>query len=234
MQTAGDLLQVAGNATFGGGDETGLLTTGSLQVGGNFDQTGGSSPSSFVASGTHATDLAGLNPTVTFTDPAASHFQDMNWGGIGGTLTMGSDIKVLGNYNSPDGLASMVGNGHSLTAGSLFSGGLNVDNMPIIIDQPVAGSINLFGITFTNMPTTATQITIRYPGQVGGVTLSSIVFSPLNSGDTGFYLDATDTDGPSPDILTVNVSHDPDPAGGQTAGSFHTKTTGGAVVNWLP
>ena len=57
MTNPADLVQVTGNGAFGGGDETGLLTAGVLQVLGNFSQTSGSDPTSFLASGTHRTVL---------------------------------------------------------------------------------------------------------------------------------------------------------------------------------
>ncbi len=234
MTSANDQLSVGTDALFAGGNETGRLTAGFLQIAGDFSQFNLSSPASFVASGTLLSQLNGLNPTVTFTDPGTSHFQDLTWGGIGGTLQMGSDITVLGTYNSPDGTSNMAGNGHAFTATVFFSNGLNVDNMPIILDQQAGGSMNLFGITFTNMPTNATQVTIRSPGQAGGVSFSSMVFSPLTTGDTGFYIDAVDTDGASPDILTITVDHDPSPAGGPTRGAAHTNTDAVSVVNWQP
>src|SRR5690242_21962798 len=46
-----------GDVTFAGGDETNLLTQGTLVVQGQFTQTSASTPKSFVASGAHMTVL---------------------------------------------------------------------------------------------------------------------------------------------------------------------------------
>ncbi|MBK8003718.1 MAG: hypothetical protein IPK12_07145 [Gemmatimonadetes bacterium] len=57
MQLAADTVTVGRDALFDGANQTGLLTAGVLQVAGNFTQAATSVPTSFVASGTHLTEL---------------------------------------------------------------------------------------------------------------------------------------------------------------------------------
>ncbi len=72
MTNAADALIVA-NATFGGGNETGLLTAGNLFVTGNFTQASGST--SFIAAAAHTTTLNGTAAqTVNFANPFPSTF----------------------------------------------------------------------------------------------------------------------------------------------------------------
>ena len=234
MDDPGSQLVVGGSAFFAGGDETGKLTAGTLQVAGDFDQIGLTSPSSFAASGGHITNLTGLNPTVTFTNPGPAHFSNLFWGGIGGTLTLGSDVTVLNDYSAPDGQAAMAGNGFSFTTGTFFSGGLNADNMPIVIDQPVHGIFTgVFGLTFTNMATTATQLTIRDPGNGNAITLDLVAFDSLSTGATGLYLSVEDTDLNDAIPLSVNLTgatpNDPTNGG---ADQFYLKVTGTEAIDW--
>jgi alpha-tubulin suppressor-like RCC1 family protein len=73
MNNAADALTVTGNVTFGGGNETGLLTAGNLFVTGNFTQASGST--SFIAAAAHTTKLNGTAAqTVNFANPFPSTF----------------------------------------------------------------------------------------------------------------------------------------------------------------
>jgi len=67
MADPAGVLSVGGTATFGGGSTVGLLTAGTLDLRGSFTQTGGTSATSFAASGTHLTHFN--NPGFTEMDP---------------------------------------------------------------------------------------------------------------------------------------------------------------------
>ena len=73
MNNAVDAFTVTGNVTFGGGNETGLLTAGNLFVTGGFTQASGST--SFIAAAAHTTTLNGtVAQTVNFANPFPSTF----------------------------------------------------------------------------------------------------------------------------------------------------------------
>ena len=72
MNQAGSTLTTTGGAGFGGGDETGKLTAGTLSVGGNFTEGGGSS-TEFNAGTAHTLILNGsVAASLTMTNPTTS------------------------------------------------------------------------------------------------------------------------------------------------------------------
>ncbi|HKV76138.1 MAG TPA: hypothetical protein VJN95_16590 [Gemmatimonadales bacterium] len=99
MDTPGDQLNVALNATFDGGDETDVLTTGILRVAGNFTQASTNSPHSFLAGSPHQTIFSGSTPQViAFADTLQSGFGDLTINGTGG-VTVSSLPLVNGALN---------------------------------------------------------------------------------------------------------------------------------------
>ncbi|HEX9728791.1 MAG TPA: hypothetical protein VGA37_09835 [Gemmatimonadales bacterium] len=150
MDAATDSLVVTGNATFDGGSTDGLLSAGTLLVGGDLSQTSTNSASSFRASGTHLTVLDGAAPqTVTFDAPSAgeSRFQDLDvtntssvafasTGHVEGAMDVSSSIAVSGSDSlrvmGAGGLTTAVGGSLTVpvleTRGALAIGGtLTVD-----------------------------------------------------------------------------------------------------------
>ncbi|HXI19549.1 MAG TPA: hypothetical protein VNH46_00605, partial [Gemmatimonadales bacterium] len=234
-------ITVTGDVTFDGGDETGLLTAGQMVLSGNFKQLATSSTSSFAASGTHQVLFQNASPTITFADPVKSGFQELEIVS-GGTVTLGSNVRVNGIV---DGNNSGFSGGYTgtfkaavaplgLAATWLWSGNTVMDGVTLSLTDPTGSQGTLTNITFQNLPTTATQLSLSHPGAAGFTyTMTGITFMPLGTGANGLYLDVTDYDGVSP-VLQVSVSHDPDPAGGPTAGAAHTQTDGIAQVTWLP
>ncbi len=241
MVNPGDALFIDGNATFDGGNQLGFMTDGFLSVSGNFTQLATSSGDSFHPSGNHTTEMDGSLtgiPTVTFATPGlvpgTSHFQNFIWSGTpGGSLTLGSDILAHGNVEL-DGcgddcpVGPLLGNGHTLTAGQVAAAtGTVMDDLPLIIQQQVPAAVFLGSMTFQNLPTSATQITVNAFGDPVNSSFSGINFMPLTSGATGFYVSATDLDGASPSPLIIDILGN-DPGNGP---SF-TQVAGGATVNW--
>ncbi len=108
------------------------------------------------------------------------------------------------------------------------SGPLRLDCTRLVVDDPAGlNSFGLNGVSFTNLPTNVTQLTIRHPGLAAGNFLTGQVdFVQLNAGDTGHYVDVVDTDGSSP-LLVVDIPQ-PHVANGP---AFET-TSGGASVIW--
>ena len=125
MTQPGSALSTTGSASFAGGSETGLLTTGTLTVGGNFSEGGGST-SAFVASSGHTTVLNGSVATnFSFTDPstssfgaliindpagvtALSNFLAYNTTMTAGILTSTFGASIFGTLTDPSGLLQVA------------------------------------------------------------------------------------------------------------------------------
>jgi hypothetical protein len=240
MSTSGGLLDVGLDAIFAGGSTDGLLTAGTLRIGGAFDQIGSNSPQSFAANPGHLTviGLGGFGDTVdiTFTTPGPtqSHFGDLSEDLFGATFRLNSDVVALGNLSGGDGFGgSLLGAScpvvFTITRFST-SGPLELDCVQLVVDDP--GGTNIFGIngiTFTNLPTDVIQLTIRHPGlAAGSLTTGFLTFVPLTSGNTGSYIRVEDTDAASP-LLNVLL-----PVSGTnvTNGPSFTIEVGGGTVTW--
>ena len=69
--------------------------------------------------------------------------------------------------------------------------------MRLVVDDPAGTNTGFGGVTFTNLPTDVTQLTIRHPGvAAGNLDFNILIFVPLTAGATGFYIAVDDTDGP--------------------------------------
>src|SRR5690606_24946957 len=90
MQDGAALLRVAGDVTFGGRDTNGLLTAGTIEVGGDFVQRQGQSgccnsyPRSFQPSGTHTVILNG----------SGAQLIDFNSGGLAADRSRFANLRV--------------------------------------------------------------------------------------------------------------------------------------------
>jgi hypothetical protein len=86
MTNTADRVIVSGDAVFGGGNETGLLSAGELHVAGGFNVAQQTTAFSFVASGTDWTRMTGSTlQTVTFCRTAnTSGFQNLDLSGSAG------------------------------------------------------------------------------------------------------------------------------------------------------
>ncbi|MFI5398533.1 MAG: carboxypeptidase regulatory-like domain-containing protein, partial [Candidatus Binatia bacterium] len=115
MQNPSDQLTVGGDATFAGGDTTGRLTAGTLEVGGNFSQPyvyAGTTWAAFAASGTHTVVFNGSNvgvaQAITFNNPGSyngvSHFQNVQFANTGAGVSVGSSTFVNGSASVTSGV----------------------------------------------------------------------------------------------------------------------------------
>ncbi len=236
MQEDNAQLHVGGNATFGGGSTSGLLTLGVLSVAGNFTQVGTNSPESFQAGPDFSTLLQAPSPTVSFTDPGASgqtsRFGDLIWSGTG-TLTQQSGITVLGAYATTSttpithlGIGGAEGRYVEFAEWVSF-GPVTFDNVRVLVRQTPddAVSVSIANISFQNLPAAATQLNVLHPGAGSTVTLDNVAFQVTPA--TTLYLSATDMDTDDGQPLVVNVANaTPTTPGGGVA------TFGGAIVNW--
>lgn len=235
MQNALDAVTVGGSASFGGGDETGRLTAGTLTLAGDFTQANTTSGSSFQASGAHQTMLTGASPTVTFASPgslaAQSRFAALTWTGTG-TLTQGSGITVTGTYTTT---ATTPVTNRGLIAGGRFlqfathtaSGPIVFDNIRVIINQTGTGApFALNNATFQGLTSTVTQLTIQHPGTGAPIALNNLVFSVLPTVG-GLYLSATDNNTGDGQALVIDMV-----GANPASGVPFFITSGGATINW--
>ncbi len=240
MTNPADRVQVFGNASFSGGDESTALTAGFLGVVGNFTQSDGSgTPNSFVASGTHVTALSSnFGQTVSFQNPGpnASRFQNLQvFGPVFSsprTVTLASPVEVSGQLSvtgprlvvttsaNPAPSAALTARGGMTLANAVF------DNATVELLAPAgAVPLSLSNLVFTNMDPSVPQVAVTHTGAGGPFTLSNLTFNTVPS--TGFYLAASDADGPSPAALTLDVTGSSPPSGAP-----YVRALNGAVVNW--
>lgn len=223
-------LAVGGSVIFAGGSTAGLLDNGTITVGGNFTQVSGTSPLSFAAGPNNRVILTNTLPNVAFTSPgaAASRFGTLEQGQNATGFTFNSSVVITGNLDGPDGFSGEIfGTGVSLTLANGTGCCVDLNGVVLIIDDPTGNASGVSGVTFTNIPTTATQLTIRSPGNGSSFSVSAINWRTLSAGNTGSYLDVTDLNGATGGTLAVTVSSN-DPGNGPT----FTKTGGGALVFW--
>ncbi len=231
MANGGEALLVAGNATFDGGDQLGLLSTGTLSVGGNFTQLATNNGNSFHPSGAHITILAGLTPTVSFATPGnvpgTSHFQELFWTPTGGTMTMLTDVFAHGMFGGAGQIQGTItsSSGRNLHVGGMFSSGTVLDNVQLVLDQATPTILDLQNVTFTNTSPAAVALTTLHPGvPAGRLTYSNITFTVVPT--SGLYLAAIDNNGGDGTPLVVDMVA-PTPA---TDGGFTSVL--GATINW--
>jgi hypothetical protein len=197
QMTAGSGLFVDGDATFGGGSESGKLLNGTLDVLGNFTQSG--SPTSFDAGPFFLTLFIGTGPqTVSFVNPGTasgtSHFGYVEVLNTGGGVSLASAVFSLGELvTSPSGVGlfnKISGNGFTFTTKGLFVDSLIIDNMPLVVDSSATQFIGRFDhVVFQNFSATAIQLDVTRT--TGSVTFNNLQFiGPAPN--PGFHLRAND------------------------------------------
>ena len=225
MTDPNSLVSVQGFAIFDGASTVGTLTAGLLAVTNNFTQSATTSSNSFTASGSHITVLNGAGlQVVTFANPTVSAFQGFQYGG-NGSLSLGSDVRVLGAFTS---VVSRVisGSGRKLTTAGISTTNGTFDNVLIEVSTTLGGALlSINNTTFQNYPSTATQLSIVHPGPFFPATFDGLTFSSTPT--TGLYISAQDQN-PSDGLpLIIDVSNTT-----PSSGSPFVQTAGGAVVNW--
>ena len=223
MINPADLL-IAGPTTFDGGDETGRLANGLMNVAGDFTQLATGSPLSFAASGNHTVQSVGAGTQlISFATPASSHFQNIVVGNTGGGSTLGTDFTIAGAAGFANGTIPRIihGAGHTLTMLNLRMDLLTLDDL-LVVGGPAITQFDR--VTFSNTSATATALTIVHPGAATPFTFNDLIFQVTPS--SGLYMSVTDNVADA-NVLTINLVN-PTPA---TPGSF-LQTAGGAVVNW--
>ncbi|MBL8980166.1 MAG: hypothetical protein JNM53_17270, partial [Gemmatimonadetes bacterium] len=231
IMTGPGQVQVTGDAIFGGGSTAGLLTAGILRIGGDFIQLATTSPSSFAADPGHLTELSANPASITFTTPGinGSHFGDLAESGFGAQFILNSDVDVRGFLSGADGFGgSFLGGSCPVTLTvTRWDNSVTLDCVRLVLDDPAGTSTGMNDVTFVNLPTDVTQLTIRHPGAAAGnFSAGTLNFVPLTGGDPGLYIDATDLDA-SPPFLVVDIFNS-----NVLNGASFTATAGGASVFW--
>ncbi|MFI5233691.1 MAG: beta strand repeat-containing protein, partial [Gemmatimonadales bacterium] len=131
MNNASDIVNVTGNIIFGSTGPGGTMSAGTVNLAGNFTQSGGAQ--SFSPSGTNTIVLNGVlvqgvtigSPDVNYTASCASScFQNFTIAKPSGTVTFTSAVKVLGNFVNSGGTAIIAPatNGAFIVAGNATFG----------------------------------------------------------------------------------------------------------------
>jgi alpha-tubulin suppressor-like RCC1 family protein len=148
MTNAADHVTVGGSALFNGGDETGLLSAGALDVAGSFTQAG--AVTTFLATGTNTVTMNGATPTIN-TSSFNNVFQNLNIA-TSGTVTIASAGTTGGGDFIISAPVAVVANG----AGGLgFDGntstvaGSTLQATSIVVRKnlTISGSYNV-GLTY--------------------------------------------------------------------------------------
>lgn len=223
MTNPADTLVVTSDVVFAGAPTTGLLTAGTLIVGGGFFQA--ETPAAFQPSGTHRTVLAGSSQQrVGFEHPATSSFHHVTLANTAGGIWMESAVFVAGELRTAGVTQLISGTSHHLlTVRSVDIGKLTLDTIPLAIGS---GALVRFDtVTFQRQHRGAAQLSVTHPGAATPFTFTGLRF--LSTPTTGLYVAATDAAASDGAVLTIDLD-DSFPADG----SSHTTTSGGAVVNW--
>ncbi|HXI20986.1 MAG TPA: hypothetical protein VNH46_07875, partial [Gemmatimonadales bacterium] len=175
MTNAADQLTALGNVTFDGGSETGQLTAGLLEVGGDFSQLATTSTTSFVASGTHLTRLINANKQVSMASGTAT-FNDLEVN-TAGTATVNGQIQVARDLTvtaggTLTGNTVVVGRNVSVVAGSF----LTVSFLQFSGTLSNAGLFSPGSVWFAN-PAGGT-----IPASGSGITYGSVIVGPSGGG----------------------------------------------------
>ena len=226
----GGALSVTGNANFGGGSEAGRLTNGTLQLVGDFNQTG--DPESFAADSAFFTQFVSANPqTITFAKPGfgagTSHFGALQVVNNAAGVTLGSVVFATGQFWGLGGggtLAKILGNGHTLTAKGLFCDSLLIDNMPLVVDSSVTQPLLFDHVTFQNFSSGAIQLGITRIN--GAATFTGLQFLGTPP-TTGWHLEVNDPVVGNGAFTVTLVTPTPTKAGGA-----RFNPTGEAVIIW--
>lgn len=222
---SGEQLNVTGNATFSGGDETGLLTSGTLTVGGNFAQVGAAN--TFTAETAFTVELAGTGlQTIGIAAPglAASRFGTLRLANRSAAgISLLSDVAAQ-TLEVPSGAPSplVTSTNQLITATDFNVTGLTLSNtrLALFADTSSAPITALDNVTFQGMSAGATQLSLT---KLGGVhVFNGLVFDQTPA--TRVYVSLTGTGAnPNFSLLTPTPLADPGAA-------FYPAT--GGTINW--
>jgi hypothetical protein len=171
MTGSGDQLDVYGNATFGGGSTTGLLTDGIVNIQGSFAQT--TTPTAYAPSGLHLTNMitTPVASTISFANPNNSFFQNAKFQSlvVDSMLTnvwVKGNLQVLGPAQTIGAVGTGMTIGGTLTdvSSKLRPGALSFagSTTPVSATTPSISLSQANAVTFNNNPSIiAANLTIN-------------------------------------------------------------------------
>ena len=163
MNNAADALTVTGNVTFGGGNETGLLTNGNLVVGGNLTATG----LGLDASGSHTTTLnsGSSAQAINWTSAVAGH-------GLQNLIFRNAGAK---SFSGSQGINGNVTLATSVTSGVTGAYNISIAGSGITDSSSVGGGAWQVGTTiFTGTPTVIPSLMSTSTLEFAGGTMVSL------------------------------------------------------------
>ncbi len=235
-------LIVSGNATFAGGSTAGLLTAGTLSIGGNFTQSAVVSTTSYAPSGTHKTLFTTtVSRTVSMGSPGAgaggSHFQVLDVSAATGGLTLDVNLQA-DSIISTSAAAKISSPGVTLTVRRAQVAGLQLVNTTFSLDELTSFSTeNFSNVTFSGFPTTGTTMfKVSGPGSAVAarppLTTTNVNFQTLPVGAGNFYVDLTSNNGFSVNLNMTTSNQATNSGGNGAALTKVTPATGVATVTW--
>jgi hypothetical protein len=226
MTVAGSVLDVDGNATFSGASTAGLLTTGTLQIGGNFTQS--VSSTGFQASSGHVTEFNGTGAqSISFSNSGftgtQSRFGTVRFLNSLGTVTFTSNAAASVFEDATTGVQEKLAGSAAqvFTARGLNVSNVQFDNLRFTVDT-VESFTTFNTVTFINYPTNPDILTFR--NDLGSFTFSGLSFP--TTGFTGNFVVLEDIGAASPFLSVSLVSAIPSSPGTQCT------LLGGATLSW--
>jgi hypothetical protein len=224
-------LTVHENASFGGGDETDQLTSGTLLLHGNFVQSGNATAfaagSGFTVSmeGTAAQSIGFSNPDST---AGSSHFGNLQIANTSlGGVTLNTNVFVEGQFSTADILTDryVFGAGNTLNARGWSAGGtagvaiLHLNNMPVVIRPGLtinpASDVSFEGSYDPEVNEFAVE---RLAGET--FTFTNFTFPSITLGTNGHHVAVYQVGGTGPGLLVTMINPVPACSGGFMPGSL--------------
>lgn len=227
MDDPGSVVDVAGSATFDGGSHVGLLTAGTLLVGGDFSATSSSS-TSFVGEGTHTVILDGsLAQTVSLSAPGTTQqrLQNLTVANFTDGAAFASPVVVMGTFVSDDVKLSRAAPGAVLDLrGVAQISFTQMVGLPVELTSTSGGPTHtIHFVTFSQMDPADVQLRAQLPGL--GINfpllLDGMAFDTPDF-TTGAHLEAVR--GSGVDLMVVELVG-PSPANG-----FYVENAGTQII----
>ncbi|MEP6745420.1 MAG: hypothetical protein ABJB33_07960 [Gemmatimonadota bacterium] len=228
MNGATDSIDVGGDAYFTGATS---LTAGTLVLRGNVEQAGAAA--AFDPQPGHLTVLAPSGTdTVRFANPdstaSGSGFSGLRIDADGRRIVLATPVEVRGLFQvlSSAGTDPVIeGNGNPLIVRDIEIDGVTFERTPLQIHQTSTGqTLIVLNSAFTSFLPSDTQLEVANPG-TGSFqgNFNSLTFTPLTTGDTGFYVVVNNSDVVGPNFLIgivgSNVGNGPAFSGSVNSGS---------------
>ena len=231
-----------GDAHFAGGSTEGLITDGLMYVRGDFYAESGA----FQASGNHTTSFEQTPGPITLKMPSAGpgtgadHFNHLHLA-TQNAIGIESDVYALGDLSDYfDGQSATVLHGAAgvsiVSDGWDLGSGITLNNVTLALDEEVnpgrAGALTLDNAVFADYGLTgATRLRIRHPGIPLTIQFNDVDFASSEA-DPGVFVHATDSDGATPDALSLLFYYPSYPTVGPPGDFSRVIMENGATYNW--